>query len=52
MSFVTTTLVLATAVADTGTVTVSYPAGTTQATFTGANAAPNTGVLFLNDNDR
>ena len=52
MSLVTTTLVIATDVADTGTVTVSYPAGTTQATFTGANAAPNTGVLFMNENDR
>jgi hypothetical protein len=52
MSFNVTTLVLAAAVADTGTVTVSYPAGTAQANFIGPNAAANTGVLFLNDNDR
>lgn len=51
MSFVVTNVVLAAAVANTGTVTVAYPAGTNQAFFTGANAAPNTGAVVLNDNE-
>lgn len=51
MSFVTTQTVLASAVANAGTVTLAYPAGTTQATFIGANAAPNTGSAVLNDNE-
>lgn len=51
MSFNVVTVVLGTAVADTGTVTLAYPTGTTQASFTGANAAANTGVAYINDND-
>lgn len=50
MSFVTLTTTLAAAVADDGTVTLSYPAGTAQADFTGDNAAAN-GVVILNEND-
>lgn len=34
-----------------GTVTLGYPTGTTQASFTGANALA-TAYLLLNDNDR
>ena len=52
MSFaVTPEIVLATDVANAGTLTVAYPAGTSQATFTGANAAANTGFGVLNDNE-
>jgi hypothetical protein len=51
MSFVTTTVTLASAVANAGTVDIAYPAGTTQATFTGTNAAANTGFVVLNDNE-
>lgn len=51
MSFVTTSVVLGSAVTDTGTVTVAYPSGTDQAFFTGANAAANTGVAIINEND-
>lgn len=51
MSFVVTSVVLGAAVANAGTVTVPYPAGTNQASFTGANAAPNTGAAVVNDND-
>jgi hypothetical protein len=52
MSFsVTPRVVLASAVANGGTVDVSYPSGTTQANFIGNNAAPNTGFVVLNDNE-
>ena len=51
MSFVVTNAVLATAVANAGTVTLAYPAGTNQAFFTGANAAANTGAVVLNGNE-
>ncbi len=51
MSFVVTSVVLGAAVANTGTVTVPYPAGTNQAFFTGVNAAANTGAAIVNDND-
>lgn len=51
MSFVVTTVVLGSAVANAGTVTVPYPAGTNQAFFTGANAAANTGAAVLNNNE-
>lgn len=51
MSFVVTSVVLGAAVANAGTVTVPYPAGTNQASFTGVNAAPNTGAAIVNDND-
>lgn len=51
MSFVVTTVVLGSAVANAGTVTVPYPAGTNQAFFTGANAAANTGAVVLNNNE-
>lgn len=50
MSFEVTSVVLATAVADAGTVTVAYPSGTAQADFTGANASA-TGVAIIDDND-
>ena len=43
MSFVVTSVVLGAAVANTGTVTVPYPAGTNQAFFTGVNAAAEDG---------
>ncbi len=49
MSFVVTTIVLASAVADDGTVTFAYPSGYTQASFTGANASA-TGVAVLDNN--
>lgn len=51
MSFVTTSIVLAAQVANAGTVTLTYPAGTNQAFFTGANAAANTGAAIVNEND-
>lgn len=51
MSFAVTSAVLASAVANAGTVLVPYPAGFTQASFIGANAAANTGVGIINDND-
>lgn len=52
MSFSVTPLTtLAADVANAATVTVSYPAGTTQASFIGANAAANTGSLVLNGNE-
>lgn len=50
MSFKTTDFTLASAVADSGTVTFAYPAGTAQANFTGANAAAD-GIAIINDND-
>ena len=50
MSFVVTSAVLASAVANAGTVTLAYPAGTNQAFFTGANASAD-GVAVLNDNE-
>lgn len=50
MSFAITEMVLASAVADAGTVTVAYPTGTVQANFTGNNAATDA-VVVLNDND-
>jgi hypothetical protein len=50
MGFKIVTATLATAVANAGTVTLPYPAGTTQASFTGANASAD-GALVLNDND-
>lgn len=50
MSFKIVNTVLASAVADDGTVTLAYPAGTNQAFFTGANAAAD-GVVVLNDNE-
>lgn len=50
MSFRIVEFVLASAVADAGTVTIPYPAGTNQAFFTGANASAD-GAVVLNDND-
>jgi hypothetical protein len=50
MGFRITEFVLASAVADAGTVTIPYPAGTNQAFFTGANASAD-GAVTLNDND-
>lgn len=50
MSFAITELVLASAVADEGTVTVAYPTGTAQADYIGSNAASDA-VVVLNDND-
>lgn len=50
MSFYIVDTVLASAVADNGTVTLSYPSGTTQATFTGVNAAAD-GVVVRNHNE-
>ena len=52
MSFtVAPSVVLASAVANAGTVDIAYPSGTTQATFTGVNAAPNTGAVAIGGND-
>lgn len=52
MSFaVTPVITLAAAVANAGTVLVAYPAGTTQASFIGANVATNTGFVVLNGNE-
>lgn len=42
-------LVLGSAIANSGTLTVAYPSGTAQATFTGGNAAAD-GVAILDDN--
>lgn len=50
MSFAITEITLASAVADDGTVTVAYPAGTAQADYIGANAATNA-VVVRDDND-
>jgi len=50
MSFVVTSAVLASAVANAGTVTLAYPSGTNQAFFTGANASAD-GAAVLNDNE-
>jgi hypothetical protein len=50
MGFRIVNTILATSVADAGTVTLAYPAGTTQATFIGANASAD-GAVTLNDND-
>ncbi len=51
MSFKIVDLVLASAVANSGTVTaIAYPAGTNQAYFSGANAAAD-GVVILDDNE-
>lgn len=47
---VVTTVILATAVANSGTVTLAYPSGTNQAYFTGLNARA-ASVVVLNDND-
>lgn len=49
MSFFNTSIVLAAPVANTGTVTFPYPAGTSQVTFTGINAA--TGHVAIIDNN-
>lgn len=49
MSFKTIETVLASAVADDGTVTLAYPAGTAQADFTGSNASA-TGVAVVGGN--
>lgn len=52
MSFaVTPEIVLAAAVANAGTLTVAYPAGTAQANFIGSNVATNTGAAVLNNNE-
>lgn len=51
MAYYNVEIVLASAVADAGTFTVDYPAGTTQATFIGANASA-TGIVIVNDNDK
>lgn len=50
MSFKIVNATLAAAVANAGTVTLSYPAGTAQADFTGANASAD-GAAIINDND-
>lgn len=50
MSFVTTTVVLASDVADEGTFDVAYPSGTNQAYFTGDNASA-TGAAVVNNNE-
>lgn len=50
MSFVTTTAVLASAVANAGTVAVTYPSGSVQGDFTGVNASA-TGVVVVNENE-
>lgn len=50
MGFKIVKSVLAAAVANAGTVTLAYPAGTAQADFTGANAAAD-GLVVLNGND-
>lgn len=47
---VVTTVILATSVANSGTVTLAYPSGTNQAYFTGGNARAGS-VVVLNDND-
>ncbi len=51
MAFSIVSTVLASAVANGGTVTLSYPTGTTQMTFTGANASAS-GQVTVNDNER
>lgn len=43
-------ITLQTAIADDGTLTIAYPTGTTQASFTGRNASAD-GVVILNDNE-
>lgn len=50
MGFKIVNTTLASAVADAGTVTLSYPAGTTQASFTGANASAD-GAVVIDSND-
>jgi hypothetical protein len=50
MSFKVVNVTLAAPVADAGTVTLAYPAGTTQASFIGANASAD-GAAIINDND-
>ena len=50
MAFKLVTVVLAADVADAGTVTLGYPAGTAQADFTGVNASDD-GFAVVNDND-
>lgn len=50
MSFVVTEVTLAADVANAGTVTLTYPAGTNQAFFTGVNASA-LGAAVLNDNE-
>lgn len=50
MSFIVTSAVLASAVANAGTVVIPYPSGTNQAFFTGVNASAN-GAAVLNDNE-
>lgn len=50
MSFIVTSVVLASAVNNAGTVTIPYPAGTNQAFFTGVNASA-FGAAVLNDNE-
>lgn len=50
MSLVVTSAVLGAAVANAGTITIAYPAGTNQAFFTGANASAD-GAAILNGNE-
>ncbi len=50
MSFIVTSAVLASAVANAGTLVIPYPSGTNQAFFTGVNASAN-GAVIINDND-
>lgn len=50
MSFRITEITLSAAVANAGTVTLAYPAGTNQAFFTGANAAAD-GAVVIDNND-
>lgn len=50
MGFKIVNTTLAAAVANAGTVTLAYPAGTTQASFTGANASAD-GAVVIDSND-
>lgn len=50
MAHKTVEIILGADVADTGTVTLPYPPGTNQASFTGRNASAD-GVVVVNDND-
>lgn len=50
MSFKIVDVVLGSAIADDGTLTIAYPSGTDQAFFTGANASA-TGAMTVNNND-
>ncbi len=51
MAFNTIEVVLASAVANAATTTVSYPAGTNQAAFTGINAVTTGGLAIVNNNE-